>query len=176
MKHKNKILWITQTAVFIALLIVLQTVTASLGNTIITGTVVNLLLIVSVMTCGLASGITVAALSPLMAKLIGIGPFWSLIPIIAAGNIVLVLLWHFIGKKNTGRRIGAYLTATVAAGAAKFMVLYIGIVKIAVPIFLKLPEPQASVVSGMFSVPQLITAFAGGIIALMVLPSLKKAF
>ena len=35
--NKGKTLWITRTAVFIALLVVLQAATASLGNTIITG-------------------------------------------------------------------------------------------------------------------------------------------
>lgn len=50
---KEKTLWITRTAVFIALLVVLQATTAALGSTIITGAVVNMLLIVSVMTCGM---------------------------------------------------------------------------------------------------------------------------
>ena len=98
MNNKNTIRWITRTAVFIALLIVLQMATAPLGNILITGSIVNLLLIISVMTCGLASGLSVAVISPVMAKLLGIGPLWSLIPFIAAGNIVLVLLWHFIGN------------------------------------------------------------------------------
>ena len=62
MNNKERILWITHTAIFIALLIVLQATTAVLGNIIITGTIVNLLLIVSVMTCGLSSGITVAVI------------------------------------------------------------------------------------------------------------------
>ncbi len=175
MDNRKRILWITQTAVFIALLIVLQAVTASFGNTMLTGTVVNLLLIVSVMTCGLASGISVAAVSPVIAKLIGIGPFWVLIPFIAVGNILLVLIWHFIGKRNTRRRYGTYLAAMTTAAVAKFLVIYIGVVKIAVPLLLKLPEPQASVVSGAFSVPQLFTALAGGIIAAIVLPAIKKA-
>ncbi len=175
LNNKEKILWITHTAIFIALLIVLQAATAVLGNIIITGTIVNLLLIVSVMTCGLSSGITVAVISPIMAKLLGIGPLWVLIPFIAAGNIVLILLWHFIGKHNRGHKYVAYITALIVAAMAKFSVLYIGIVQIAVPFFLGLPEPQASVISKMFSIPQIITALAGGIIATMILPSLKKA-
>ena len=50
--NKEKTLWITRTAIFVALLVVLQAATAALGNTIITGSVVNMLLVVSVMTCG----------------------------------------------------------------------------------------------------------------------------
>ncbi len=175
MNDKKRIFWITHTAIFIALLVVLQAATAPLGNILITGTVVNLLLIVSVMTCGLASGLSVAVISPIMAKLIGIGPLWILIPFIAAGNIVLVLLWHFAGNQNRGHRYAAYITALISAAIAKFFVLYIGIVRIAIPLFLGLPEQQASIISNMFSITQLITALAGGIIASLILPPLKKA-
>lgn len=79
--NQEKTLWITRTAIFVALLVVLQAATAALGNTIITGAVVNMLLVVSVMTCGMMSGLCVAVISPIMAKLIGIGPLWSLEPI-----------------------------------------------------------------------------------------------
>ncbi|MBR0599273.1 ECF transporter S component [Sinanaerobacter chloroacetimidivorans] len=175
MKDKEKIFWITHTAIFIALLIVLQAATAPLGNVMITGTIVNLLLIVSAMTCGLASGLSVAVISPIIAKFFGIGPLWILIPFIAAGNIVLILLWYFIGNQNRGQKYIAYIVALATAAAAKFFVLYIGIVQVAVPLFLNLPEQQASIISHMFSIPQLITALAGGIIAAMILPSLKKA-
>lgn len=85
--NKERTLWITRTAIFVALLVVLQAATAALGNTIITGSVVNMLLVVSVMTCGMMSGLCVSVISPIMAKLIGIGPLWSLISFIAAGNI-----------------------------------------------------------------------------------------
>jgi uncharacterized membrane protein len=173
--NKKRILWITNTALFTALLIVLQAATAPFGNILITGTIVNLLLIVSVMTCGAASGLTVALISPIMAKFFGIGPLWVLIPFIAAGNIMLVLVWHMLGNKDLGTRYRTHLVTTVVAAAAKFAVLYVGIVRIAVPLFLGLPAQQAAMVSKMFSFPQLFTATMGGIIAAMILPSLKKA-
>ena len=175
MNDKKKILWITHTAIFIALLIVLQAATAPLGNVLITGTIVNLLLIVSVMTCGLASGLSVAVISPIVAKFFGIGPFWILIPFIAAGNIALILLWHFVGNLKTEHKYVANIAALITAAAAKFFVLYMGIVKVAVPFILGLPEQQAAVISQMFSFPQLITASAGGALAVLILPSLKKA-
>ena len=176
MDNKQRILWITRTAIFIALLIVLQAATAPLGNPLITGSIVNLLLITSVMTCGLSSGLTVALVSPVVAKFLGIGPLWALIPFIAAGNIVLVLLWHFIGNRNIGgKKYTAYIVALIVAAIAKFLVLYVGIVQIAVPIFLGLPAPQAAVISNMFSIPQLITALVGGALAVVLFPRLKKA-
>ena len=176
MDNKQRILWITRTAVFIALLVVWQAASAPLGNTLITGSIVNLLLIVSVMTCGLASGLTVASVSSIMAKLLGIGPLWSLIPFMIAGNVTLVLLWHFIGNRNMGgKRYVAYITALIVAAISKFLVLYIGIVRIAIPILLGLPEQQAAAITSIFSVSQLFTASVGGALAFVLIPRLKKA-
>ena len=158
---------------FTALLIVAQATAAMWGN-FVAGPIVNLILIVSVMTCGLAPGLSVAVVSPIAAKFSGIGPFWSLIPFIAAGNVVLVILWHYIGNRNMGRYT-ACVAATIVASIVKFLVLYIGIVKIAVPVLLRLPEQQAAVISIMFSIPQLINPLIGGALATALLPTLKSA-
>jgi len=177
MKQNNRtVLWITRTAVFIALLIVAQLATASLGNTLITGSLVNLILIVAVMTSGLACGSTAAVISPVLARLIGIGPSWILIPFIMVGNFILVLIWHLIGNRKTAPRIVSYIIALIIGAVAKFLFLYIGIVKIAVPFILKLPAKKAAVISASFSFPQLITASIGGVLAIIILPVLKKAF
>lgn len=174
MSNKKKILWITNTALFIALLIVMQAVTAPFGNVLLTGTIVNLILIISVMTCGLSSGLTVAAISPVLAKFFGIGPLWILIPFIAAANIILVWIWYLLGNKRFGKKYTAFAAAAVTAAAGKFAVIYVGVVLVAIPFFAKLPDPQAAVVSKMFSLPQLITALLGGLIAVFILPTLKK--
>lgn len=174
MNNKDKILWITRTAILIALLIVLQAATATLGNSLITGSIVNMLLVISVMTCGLGTGLSVAIVSPVMAKFFGIGPLWALIPFISVGNIVLILVWHFIGNGNIKNHYVTYIATLVTAAIAKFLVLYIGIVQIAIPL-LSLPNQQAIIISNMFSIPQLFTALIGGGIATVMLPTLKKA-
>jgi uncharacterized membrane protein len=175
MRRNSSVFWVTSTAIFIALLVVAQVVTSAFGNTIVTGSVNNLLMILAVMLLGLSSGVTVATISPILAKLIGIGPLWSLIPFIIAGNLVLVLIWNFLGKRHIGKKYLAHILALAAAAVAKFLVLYIGIVRVAVPFLLGLPEKQAAVISGMFSVPQLITATIGGVLATLMLPVLEKA-
>src|SRR5690554_5821411 len=103
MGMNKKVLWITRTASFVALLVVLQFATSFLNNTMITGSIVNLILIISVMMGGLLCGSTVAVLSPIFAKFFGIGPLWTIIPFIALGNITLVLLWGFIGNRKVGK-------------------------------------------------------------------------
>lgn len=172
--HKNA-LWITRTAVLVALLVVLQALTMALGNTIITGSVVNLILIISVMICGFGTGLTVAIISPFMAKLFGIGPFWSLIPFIAVGNTTLISLWHLVGNRNIVNKPVTYVLALLAAAVAKALFLYVGVVRIAVPLLLDLPEQQAAVITGMFSVSQFVTAATGGVCATIILSTLKKA-
>ena len=171
----KKALWIARTGILIALLVVLQAATIPLGNSFITGSIVNMMLVVSVMTCGVATGAVVALVSPVLPTLLGFGPVWPLVPFIAAGNLVLVLLWHFIG--NTGRfdRRIAHCAALAAAAVAKFLTLYFGVVKIALAFLLKLPEKQAAMLSYMFSFPQLITAAIGGVCAIFIFPPLKKA-
>lgn len=171
----KKTLWITRTAALTALLVVLQASTSALGSTLVTGTVVNLLLIISVMTCGAASGLSVAVLSPVLAKLIGIGPLWGLIPFIAAGNLALAAVWLAVGSRRWGSRYAPQITALVLAAAAKSLVLYLGVVKLALPLFSGLTAAQAAAIAHMFSAPQLVTAVLGGLLALPLLAPLKKA-
>ena len=175
----KRVLWITRTAVFVALLLVAQMITAPMGNQFVTGSVVNLILIVSVMTCGLASGAAVAAVSPVFAKLIGIGPqLWSITPVQMAGNVVLILLWHFIGNNRflAGKDVGG-VCALVVAAVAKCATLYAGVVLIVIPVLgLADKNPaQAATLTTMFSLPQIATASIGGAFALVVLPLLRRA-
>ena len=65
--------------------------------------------------------------------------------------------------------------ALIVGAILKFAALYLGIVKFAVPVLLALPEAKAAVVGAAFSWPQLITAVIGGFIALLIVPTLKKA-
>ena len=171
-KHE-KVLWITRTAVFIALTVALQALTLQFGNQFITGSIVNFMLIVSIMTCGLPTGLTVALFTPIMPTLLGFGPVWPVVPFIIAGNMALVTLWHFIGNKKIINTYVAHAIAMVAGAVAKFLVLFIGVVQIVVPYILKLPE--GNIMSVLFSYPQLITASIGGVCAIIVLPILQKA-
>ncbi|WP_379971618.1 ECF transporter S component [Enterococcus devriesei] len=173
---QRKALWITQTAVLLALLIAVQAVTAGLGNTLITGSLVNLILIVAVTTGGLASGITIAVLSPIFAFIFGIGPaFPQIVFCIAIGNAVLVAIWHLVAGVTKKQTIINFLVAAVVGAVAKFGVLYLSIVQFVVPILLKMPAPKAAMVSGAFSFPQLITALVGGGLAILIVPILSKA-
>ena len=167
---KKKTLWITQTAIMLALLIVLQWLTKPLGQ-IVTGSCVNAVLAVAVLLGGLWCGVTVAVVSPFCAFLLGIGPqLIAIIPAIALGNAVYVLALHFVYKESLASRIGALLNASLG----KFGVLYLVVVELLCRV-LPLKQPQIDTFTAMFSAPQLVTALIGGAVALLIVPVLKKA-
>ena len=88
--------------------------------------------------------------------------------------IWLVLLWVLIaGAKEAP--ITRQLIALVVAAVAKFLTLYLVIVQWLVPMVLTLNEKQTAVLSASFSFPQLITAAIGGVLALLLVPPLRRA-
>ena len=176
---KKKIRWITETAVLLALLIVLQWVTKPLGQ-IVTGSCVNAVLAVAALVVGLGGGLTVAFLSPLCAYLLGIAPNLVAVPAIMAGNAVFVLLLKLIA--GNGKTLWKNVTAWFAAAVAKFAALYIlVVVLICGPLSGSLLEaglmkkPMIAVMTASFSWPQLVTALIGGALAFVLVPVLKKA-
>ena len=167
---KKRILWVTETAVMLALLIVLQWATKPLGQ-IVTGSCVNAVLVAAVLLGGLWCGVTVALVSPFCAFLLGIGPqLIAIIPAIALGNGVLVLVLHFVYGKTVWRRALAWLGAAVCKSAA----LYLVVVQLLCRV-LPLKQPQIDTFTAMFSAPQLVTALIGGGLVLLIMPALKKA-
>ena len=169
---KSKTLWITETAVMTALLVALQWVTKPLGQ-FVTGSCVNLVLGISVLVGGLACGAVVALVSPFFAFLLGIGPaFLPIVPMVAVGNLVLVLVLRFLADSKKIRTRSFVAVATAAL--LKFVALYGLIVKLVLP-GLGLPAEKAAVISASFSWPQLITALIGGLLAAEIAPLVKKA-
>ncbi len=168
----KKILWITETAVMIAVLVALQWVTKPMGQ-FVTGSCVNLVLGISALVGGLWCGLTVALLSPFFAFLVGIGPaFLPIVPMVAVGNAVLVVLLYVLsGKKKLG--VMSYVAVAVAA-VAKFAALWVLIVKLVLPT-LGLAEKQVAMLSASFSWPQLVTALIGGVLAASIAPAIRKA-
>lgn len=166
----KKTLWITQTAVLTALLVVLQASTAPAGQ-LVTGSAVNAVLAIAALFGGIACGLTVAIISPFCAFLLGIGPqIIAIVPAIALGNCVYVVLLALLTKESILSRVISWLCAS----AAKALTLYLVVVQLLCRI-LPLKPPQIEKFTAMFSVPQLITALIGGAVAMLIVPILKKA-
>ena len=88
---KKKLLWITETAIMLALLVTLQALTKGFSQ-LVTGSCVNVVLAVAVLVGGMGCGVTVALISPILAYLLGIAPNLVTVPAIMVGNTVYVLL------------------------------------------------------------------------------------
>lgn len=167
----KKTLWITRTAVMIALLVALQFVTKAAGQ-FVTGSCVNLVLAVSALTGGLWCGLTVALLSPFFAYLLGIGPaLIQIVPAISLGNAVFVVLLSLLCPRaakaaGAGGKLLPFAGAAAAA-LAKFAALYLVVVRLLLPV-LGLPDKQVAAMSLMFSWPQLVTALIGGLLGVAV--------
>ena len=170
---REKTLWITKTALLLALLIVLQAVTRSFSQ-LVTGSCVNAVLALAVLTAGLPSGVVVAAISPFAAFLLGIGPqLFPIVPAIAAGNIVFVaVLWVLTHNHPDEMKWG--LTGWLVSSVCKFLTLYVIVIQLLCRV-LPLKEAQITTFSAMFSWPQLFTALIGGAVAMFVAPRLRKA-
>ncbi len=176
----KKVLWITETAVMLALLVALQAITKPMGQ-LVTGSFVNAVLAVSALVAGLSSGITVALISPVLAYLLGIAPQILTVPAIMAGNVIYVVLLCRIAGKDS-RKIARQILAWVSAAVAKFAALYAIVVWLICGVFAEgllasgaMKPPMLKMLPATFSWPQLFTALIGGAVALLITPVLRKA-
>ena len=176
----KKLRWITETAIMLALLVTLQTLTKGFGQ-IVTGSCVNAVLAVSVLAGGLSCGLTVALISPVLAFLLGIAPQILTVPAIMVGNTVFVAVLYFVAGKSS-KNILRQILAWLAAAAAKFATLYAIVVWLICGVLSKgllesgmLKPPMLKMLPATFSWPQLITALIGGGIALLIVPVIRKA-
>ena len=176
---KKKSLWVTETAIMLALLVTLQALTKGFGQ-LVTGSCVNAVLAVSVLLGGLGCGVTVALVSPVLAYLLGIAPMMLTVPAIMVGNAVYVVALYFLAGRSGGvlRRVIAWVAAAVAKFAALYGIvvgLICGVLSERLLAAGTMKAPMLKTLPVTFSWPQLITALIGGVVALLMVPVLRKA-
>ncbi len=141
-------------------------------NVYITGPIVNLCLVMTVMAAGLKWGLILAVITPVTAFFIAASPVMQavpgILPLIMAGNIILVLAaWKLFKPAvekggsiiNPGSVIAAAVSAILKGG---FMGLTIS--RWLLPTFISAESPlrgKMAVFQMTFSVTQLITALIG---------------
>lgn len=149
---------ISRTAILLAVALVFQ-----MGGfpQFITGPLVNTVLYLAAMIVGWQGGMLIGILTPVIASMRGIlpPPLTPLIPFIALGNATLVILFFWLQAKNK-------IVGIIVASGIKFLLLVSAI---------KLLVQVPPVIAQMMSLPQLITALAGGVIALILAHFFKKA-
>lgn len=174
----NKTRFLTRTAVALALVVVAQLLGKVLPagavivgpfsmSQLITGSLVNCVLLVTMGINGVWSGLIVGLVSPILAFLLGIGPaLFVITPVVAVGNAIIVAAAHLLKKA------GVVVDIIVPA------VLKCAFLWLAVPALLNMvgaPEKQAKAMSIMFSWPQGVTALIGGFLAMLVLKYYREA-
>ena len=180
----KKVLWITETAVMLALLVVLQALTKPLGQ-LVTGSCVNAVLAITVLVVGVSGGITVAVISPICAFILGIAPnFITVLPIMLGNACYVFVLYMILGR--TMKPLWKQPVAVIGAATVKFAVLYVLVVEVICKLasgallgkkigsIVVLAPPMLKMLPVMFAWPQLITALIGGTVAILINPILRK--
>ena len=170
--------WIAYTAMGIALVVVAQFLGSRIPSIatifgpfsvqqLITGTLVNCILLVFTARAGIASGAVIGVLSAFLAAFMGISQV-VVSPMVAVGNALLCIIYGLLA-----RRPSWHVPAMIVGAVVKCAFLWL-----TVPMILAtagLPEKQTAMLSIMFSWPQGLTALIGGALALAILPRLGKS-
>lgn len=152
--------FITRTAILLALTLIFQFLKLP---QLITGSIVNAMLLIAAGTVSIWSGITIGLLTPVIAFLTGIMGFPLMIPFIMAGNALYVMLFAIQKNKTIGMIAGATLKFIWLALSVKYIIQLFGI---------KVPLKIVQA----FTLPQLITAIIGGILAIIIIALLENYF
>ena len=180
MHMRKKILFLTRTALLLAVVIAFQLFGKMIPyNNFIVGPVVNTALLVATAAAGLWSGIAISVIAPLVSAFTNKAPLAPLViaysPCIIIGNIIIVLaFWLFRKKIELPGEITGGILGVIAGSVLKFGFLY-GSITIFISMVSDIKPQQAAALTSMFSWPQLFTALAGGAIALAVLRLAGKA-
>ena len=125
----------------------------------VTGPVVNAALVLAVYFGGAAGGVLLGVITPVVAIFAGILPpvLAPVLPVIMAANAILVIFFAWM------RKFGDYVAAGVAS-CAKFLTFFIMLNYVLVLFNINLPKPLLLA----FGLPQLYTALAGSIVAVLI--------
>ena len=178
---KSKAQIIARIAVMLALTLLVQYLTGLAKIQLLTGSFVNMFLLVTAMLCGMIGGITVGLITPFLGYWLQIAvlPDFRIVPFIGIANALLVAAFALITLlfKVAERKGILYIVftvlAVVIAAAIKFLFMYFVCAKWLFLAFL--PAQLAAALAGAaFGVLQLFTALIGGGVATALSIPLRK--
>lgn len=149
-----------------ALFLAISMAAPFLKQQFIAGPIVNAVLFISTVVLGAGAGALIAFLPSMISVFTGLLPLplLPMVPYIIMGNVILVLIFGSLRKKN-------FWLGVLSASVLKFIFLFLASSFI-VNLFIKESLPPKII--AMMAWPQLITALAGGIIAWAFLEKFKK--
>lgn len=130
----------------------------------VTGPLVNAMLFLTTMILGAPAGVTLGTITPLVAALRGQlpPPLVPFVPFIICGNILLVLVYFAFKRTIKKRSKLGHWSGVTAAALVKFIWLATS-ANMLLPLLAGRNLPSRIVT--MMTLPQFLTAFAGGILA-----------
>ncbi len=154
--------FLTRTAMFLALTVSVQLFKFP---PVITGLLVNLMLIISTALAGTAGGVFIGSMTPWVALIFGIlpAPLFPAVPFIMAGNAAYCFLFGRLYRPNT--TVWLSWAGVVGGSLVKFAIIGGG-----VKLVLDLPAP---IVEVLF-LPQLFNAFLGGGLGLLLATKVRN--
>ena len=97
-----------------------------------------------------------------------------MVPCVSLGNAVYAVIFGLlVGKFLLKKQTVAAYGSMVLAAAAKFVTLYIVLVRLVAPAVV--PAAKLSTVTAAFTWPQLVTALIGGVLACLIAPVIRRA-
>lgn len=169
-KNVNKLV---KSGLLLAIAIVFQLIGKTFPqiSQFLVGPVVNSILILTTMICGLWYGIGIGVLTPLLAWLLGQlpAPFGPFIPFIMVGNAIFIILFYLFKNRKNGEAIGIVLGAFF-----KFLFLFFSATTVVKVLKFIINVQILNKLALAMGVLQLVTAIAGGILALILITILRK--
>lgn len=175
---KMKTRTVAVTAIMIALCIVVQ-LFKNPGTIPVTGGLINLILIIDTLYCGLVSGVIISIIAPITSFIITGSPVIAavpmLLPCIMIGNIVIVIFAWIIRCKKL--ELNLLPISLVAGSFAKWGAMTLLIVKWVLPFYGKTAlAPKAyNIASVTYSTTQLYSALLGTALACIIWPIVRLA-
>ena len=159
-------------ALFLTLVVLIQILGKNIPqiNQFFVGPMVNAILLLTVYFAGLKWAILIGVLTPVLAFFSGVlaVPMAPFIPFIAAGNLLYSSIFALMKDRKSGEFIGFML-----ASVLKFIFLFVSATRLIDLFAIGIPEPVKAKLAVAMGVPQLLTAMAGGFIAVALYKMLK---
>lgn len=174
----NKLKFIVFTAINLSITIILQYLSGLLGIQLLTGSIVNMMLLINTMFVGLIGGALIGLVTPFIGLALGIAGNIMVVPFIAVSNVLYVLSFMFmtklfkVGNKNKVLNIIFTILAVIIASIIKFMFIYFVGLKLFLPIIMAKIPPVLTTTLG---ITQLFTALIGGSMFIIISHILKKS-
>lgn len=158
----NRTQWLTRTAMLLAVVLAVQ----AMGlPQLITGSLVNAVLILAVMFSGIYGALLIGSITPWLAFILGILPpaLAPLLPVIMLANLTLAVVFYL------GQKIHP-LAAAVLASAGKYLIFFVSINYLLRLFAINLPAKLVAA----FGLTQLATALIGSLCAVIIGRSLQR--